>query len=120
MLSQSKMKPNKTVTGRRRKLSTFGLLILIILVGQTNSIAQYALEKVDEFKINSLYTVAIVDYYPQDKLYLGYINASEGTRIVLITFRRHQTIIGRPFPAPQWQTNDQPAGKPAPDAVGQY
>lgn len=92
------MKPTKTFTGRRRKLSTFGLLIFIILAGRMNGFAQYALEKVDEFKINSLYRVDIVDYYPQDKLYLGYINASEGTRIVLINekgdFIANEILVG--------------------------
>src|SRR5690606_1815345 len=77
--------PTKTVTGLRRKLSTFGLLILIILTGQTNGFAQYALEKVKEFKINSLYPVKLIDYYPQQGIYLGYTDkSSQGTDIVLV------------------------------------
>jgi hypothetical protein len=49
-----------------------------------DSFSQFQLEKVEEFKISSLLPVVIVDYYPQDKVYLGYISDSKGARIVLI------------------------------------
>src|SRR5690606_21438558 len=79
------MEPTKTVTEPHRKLATFGLLILIILAGQTNGFAQYALEKVEEFKINSLYPVKLIDYYPQEGIYLGYTDkSSQGMDIVLV------------------------------------
>lgn len=50
----------------------------------TDSFSQYQLEKVEEFKINSLLPVVIVDYHPESKLYLGYISDSKGARIILI------------------------------------
>ncbi|WP_140166786.1 hypothetical protein, partial [Algoriphagus faecimaris] len=46
--------------------------------------AQYKLEKVKSFTVESFYPVEIVDYFPKDGLYLGYINSTEGKRIVLI------------------------------------
>lgn len=79
------MKTTNAVTEPHRKLTTFGLLILISLAGQTNSFAQYALEKVKEFKINSLYPVKLIDYYPQEGIYLGYTDkSSQGMDIVLV------------------------------------
>jgi hypothetical protein len=60
------------------------LLFAPMFIWPSISFAQYKLEKVDDFKINSLYPVEIVDYFPQDALYLGYINSTEGTRIALI------------------------------------
>jgi len=60
------------------------LLFASMFIWPSFSFAQYKLEKVDDFKINSLYPVEIVDYFPQDALYLGYINSTEGTRIALI------------------------------------
>ncbi|WP_139316528.1 hypothetical protein [Algoriphagus marinus] len=60
------------------------LLIVSLLMWPPFSFAQYKLERVDGFIIDSLYPVEIVDYFPQDELYLGYINSSEGTRIALI------------------------------------
>ena len=60
------------------------LLFVSLLMWPSFSFAQYKLERVYDFIINSLYPVEIVDYFPQDELYLGYINSSEGTRIALI------------------------------------
>ena len=48
------------------------------------SFSQFQLEKVEEFKINSLLPVVIVDYHPESKLYLGYISDSKATKIALI------------------------------------
>lgn len=62
---------------------TFVFLISIFFL-PTDSFSQYQLEKVEEFKINSLLPVVIVDYHPESKLYLGYISDSKGTKIALI------------------------------------
>lgn len=59
-------------------------LFFLLFIWPTASFSQYKLEKVKELKINSLLPVEIVDFFPKDKLYLGYIYSSEGTRITLI------------------------------------
>jgi len=63
---------------------TVFLLATLLVIKPTGAFSQYKLEKVEEFKINSLYNVEIVDYYPEDELYLGYISTSKGTQIALI------------------------------------
>lgn len=60
------------------------LFATLLVIKPTGAFSQYKLEKVEEFKINSLYNVEIVDYYPTDKFYLGYITTSKGTQIALI------------------------------------
>jgi hypothetical protein len=67
-----------------QKLSLAFVFSLSMLFLPTDSFSQYQLEKVEEFKINSLLPVVIVDYHPESKLYLGYISDSKGTRIILI------------------------------------
>lgn len=67
-----------------QKLSLAFVFSLSMLFLPTDSFSQFQLEKVEEFKINSLLPVVIVDYHPESKLYLGYISDSKGTRIVLI------------------------------------
>lgn len=63
---------------------TVFLFATLLVIKPTGAFSQYKLEKVEEFKINSLYNVEIVDYYPEDELYLGYISTSKGTQIALI------------------------------------
>ncbi|MDR7128308.1 hypothetical protein J2X69_000636 [Algoriphagus sp. 4150] len=60
------------------------LLIILLLLMAVPTYSQYKLSKIDEFKINSLLDVDIVDYSPKNKLYLGFMNSSEGDRILLI------------------------------------
>lgn len=67
-----------------QKLSLAFVFSILMLFFPKESFSQYQLEKVEEFKINSLLPVVIVDYHPESKLYLGYISDSKGTRIVLI------------------------------------
>lgn len=67
-----------------QKLTLANVFFISIVFSPNDSFSQYKFEKIEEFKINSLYPVEIVDYYPQDKLYLGYLNTSKGTRITLI------------------------------------
>jgi hypothetical protein len=63
------------------------LLFFTILTRPPISYAQYKLSVVKNFKIESLYPVEIVDYSSKDALYLGYINSTEGKRIVIIDER---------------------------------
>ncbi|WP_215225132.1 hypothetical protein [Echinicola shivajiensis] len=69
-------------------LSKSQLISFLLLLGiffTRNTLAQYSLEKVDEFQINSLWPVEIIDHYPKDGLYLGYIHKrSEGTEIAIL------------------------------------
>jgi hypothetical protein len=44
----------------------------------------YRFEKENEFLIHSLTKVELLDYYPEDKLYLGYSNTSKGKEICLV------------------------------------
>lgn len=67
-----------------QKLTLANVFFISMFFSPNDSFSQYKFEKIEEFKINSLYPVEIVDYYPQDKLYLGYLNTSKGTRITLI------------------------------------
>lgn len=59
-------------------------LFFAIIWWPSFSMAQFQLEKVGSFMVESLYPVEIVDYFPKDKIYLGYINSVEGKRIVII------------------------------------
>ena len=67
-----------------QKLTLAYVFFLSMYFLPNDSFSQYQLEKVEEFIINSLLPVVIVDYDPESKLYLGYISNSKGTRIVLI------------------------------------
>lgn len=59
-------------------------LFLPLLICST--FAQMSLSKVSEFKIDLLYPVEILDYYPAQKQYLGYINeGSKGNKIALFS-----------------------------------
>lgn len=69
---------------KTQKLSLALIFTISMLFLPKESFSQFQLEKVEEFKINSLLPVVIVDYHPESKLYLGYISDSKGTRIVLI------------------------------------
>ena len=80
------------------KLTLVIVLLISMVIWPTASFSQYKLEKIEEFKINSLLPVVIVDYHPQSKLYLGYISNSEGTRITLINeqgdFIINEVLVG--------------------------
>ncbi|MCH6198646.1 hypothetical protein MMU07_03575 [Aquiflexum sp. LQ15W] len=67
-----------------QKLSVAFVFTISMLFLPEESFSQFQLEKVEEFKINSLLPVVIVDYHPESKLYLGYISDSKGTKIALI------------------------------------
>jgi hypothetical protein len=67
-----------------RKFALTNLLV-IVLIWPNNVFSQNKLEKVKEFKINSLHPVELIDYLPQEGLYLGYINKfSEELEITLV------------------------------------
>lgn len=62
-----------------------GLLILFLLsIRPINGFSQFKIQKIAEFKIESLLAVEILDFHPQSKLYLGYINNPDGTEVALI------------------------------------
>ncbi len=63
----------------KRFLLAFSLFLLCC-----PAYSQYRLAKVEEFKVNSLLEVDIVDYSPKSKLYLGFVNSPESERILLI------------------------------------
>jgi hypothetical protein len=67
-----------------RHFPIFYSLYFYFLSCPSFSYAQYKLEIVRNFAVESLYPVEIVDYFSKDGLYLGYINSVEGKRIVLI------------------------------------
>ncbi|MCH7402311.1 hypothetical protein ACFOUP_03570 [Belliella kenyensis] len=46
--------------------------------------SQYKLEKTEEFIINSLYPIEILDYYPKTRLYLGYLRTPDGLKVCLV------------------------------------
>lgn len=50
----------------------------------TISHAQYKLEMVGSFTVNSFLPVEIVDFFSKNGLYLGYINSLDGKRIIII------------------------------------
>lgn len=64
--------------------STVLVFMTLLVIKPTGALSQYKWEKLEEFKINSLYNVEIIDYHPKEKLYLGYINTAKGTQIALI------------------------------------
>lgn len=57
---------------------------MVILFISHFSLAQYQLKKTNEFKINSLNSVEIVDYDPVNKRYLGYENESKGFVVMVL------------------------------------
>ncbi len=61
-----------------------GLLAYLMFLMSVPSYSQYRITEMEEFKINSLLDVDIMDYSPKSKLYLGFVNAAEGERILLI------------------------------------
>src|SRR5690606_13161555 len=64
--------------------ATVLVFMTLLVIKPTGALSQYKWEKLEEFKINSLYNVEIIDYHPKEKLYLGYINTAKGTQIALI------------------------------------
>lgn len=69
------------------------MLILAVLIfvwskdsdlNSKDRLLSYHLEKIKEFKINSLLPVELIDYYPPEGLYLGYTITSNGLEITLI------------------------------------
>ena len=60
-------------------------LFLSIIMWPRYSVAQYKLEKISEFKINSLSPVELVDFHPKEGVYLGYTNKlSKGLEITIV------------------------------------
>lgn len=79
-------------------LTVVNVFVFILFICPRVSFSQYKLEKVQEFKINSLLPVVIVDYHQESKLYLGYIFSPEGRRIVLINeqgeIKANKVLVG--------------------------
>ncbi|WP_162415987.1 hypothetical protein [Cyclobacterium roseum] len=68
-----------------KKLALIHLLSLMMLIWPGFSFAQYKLEKVGEFKINSLVQIDLIDYFPKEEMFLGYTNKrSKGLEITLV------------------------------------
>lgn len=69
------------------KLVPFLILIktiLIFLAFSSSAFSQYKLTPINEFQINSLNDIDILDYSPVSKMYLGYMKSGQGERILLI------------------------------------
>ncbi|MFO7824471.1 MAG: hypothetical protein R6V72_11085 [Cyclobacterium sp.] len=46
---------------------------------------QYSLEKVEELHVNSLFPLSLIDYFPSERIYLGYVNKfSDGSEVALV------------------------------------
>jgi len=70
---------------KSNRINVSGFLLLLILIFQPSTVfSQYKLQQISGFKIDSFLPVEIIDYHPQSKLYLGYINNPKNTEIVLI------------------------------------
>ena len=68
-----------------KKLLLIQFLFLTILIWPGIVHSQYKLEKVKEFKINSLFQVDLIDQYPEEGLFLGYTNKlSKGMDITMV------------------------------------
>jgi hypothetical protein len=61
-----------------------GLLFAAVLSISLETEAQVKLKNLGEFRVQSLSSVEIVDYFPQKKLYLGYLQTQKGQEICLI------------------------------------
>jgi len=57
-----------------KKFALIHILFLSIFFWPGLVLSQYKLEKVKEFKINSLFQVDLIDHYPEEGLFLGYTN----------------------------------------------
>jgi hypothetical protein len=71
------------------QLKFVSVLLLLLASFSTFSFGQVKLEKESEIAMESLYPVEIVDYFPNKKIYLGYILSTEGKRIVVINEKGH-------------------------------
>jgi hypothetical protein len=65
------------------KLHVSLLSVVLFLITLNNLFAQFKLEKVKEFRINSLNSINIVDYDPKQKRYLGFEKAKGYVVIIL-------------------------------------
>jgi len=67
------------------KLVLFNFLFLIFLFLPKFALSQFKLEKIKEFKINTLFQVDLIDYYPPEGLFLGYTNKfTKGLEITIV------------------------------------
>lgn len=55
-----------------------------MIIMPSHTFAQFKLNKVEEFNINTLSDLNILDYFPSKKIYLGFIKSSKGNDIVLV------------------------------------
>lgn len=98
--SQATNSPEMTGFSKHLIKYSLGATLTLILVfvffiwpgiwsGKNNSTTEentydYRLEKVKEFKINSVNPVELIDYYPPKGLYLGYTITPDGLEITLV------------------------------------
>lgn len=67
------------------KRMKYWFLLLVVVLLPKISFSQYKFEKVRELRVNSLFSVGIVDYLSSQDLYLGFINKrSKGLEVALI------------------------------------
>jgi hypothetical protein len=66
-----------------------GFFLLVSCKGEIRdkeypSLETYQLEKESEFSVNSLTNLELLDYFPKDKIYLGYSTTGKGKEIILV------------------------------------
>ncbi len=68
-----------------RRIFLIAIFMSLLLIGKVEILfAQYSLQKITEFQIETLNSVEIVDFDPSNKTYLGYEKVSKGF-VVLLT-----------------------------------
>ena len=65
-------------------LTKFYIYVWLLIIMPSLTFAQFKLKKVEEFTINTLSDLDILDYFPSQNIYLGYIKSSKGNDIALV------------------------------------
>lgn len=65
-------------------LTKFYIYVWLMIIMPSHTFAQFKLTKVEEFTINALSDLDILDYFPSKKIYLGFIKYPKGNDIALV------------------------------------
>ncbi len=78
--------PNITMYLISRRILSCIVLNIFFITFPFYAYSQYKLEKTEEFIINSLYPIEILDFYPKTRLYLGYLRTPDGLKLCLVNY----------------------------------
>lgn len=74
-------------------ISRICIISFLIWVISGRTFSQFKLTKVEEFKIESLSEIDLLDYYPSGKLFLGFKKTSKENDIVLIDSKGEILVV---------------------------